>query len=182
MEGGIVLRQVAGFDVSVTGLGARRLNAQHHHIVSGRGHGDAFLQGLQESRLVGDHMVGGKNPQHRVGVLALDEERGQPAGRRGVAGHRLLHNLRRRAAGQLVGDLLRQILVGDDPGFLHPGQRLEALHGLLNHGALAVQSQNLLGAGAARAGPEAGSAAASQNHRTKIDRRSTWKKHPTRQR
>ena len=60
------------------------------------------------------------------------------------------------------------------------GQRLEALDGLLDHGALAVQRQNLLGVGAAGAGPEAGTAAAGENHRTKIDRASTWKTHPTR--
>jgi hypothetical protein len=72
-------------------------------------------------------------------------------------------------AGELVGDLVGQELVGDDPGFLQLGQRLEALDGLLNHGAFAVQREHLLGAGAARAGPEAGTAAAGENHRAKID-------------
>ena len=71
---------------------------------------------------------------------------------------------------QLVGDLGGQILVGDDPGLVRRGQRLEPLDGLLNHGALAVQRQNLLGVGAAGAGPEAGAAASGKYHRAKIDR------------
>ena len=169
VEGGIVLGQVAGFDVAVAGLCAGGLDAQHHDVFAGGGHGDAFLQGLEEARLVGDHVVGGKDAQHRIGVFALDEEGGQAAGRSGVAGHRLLHDLRGRQAGQLVGDLLGQILVGDDPGFFESSQRLEALHGLLNHGALAIEGENLLGAGAPGTGPEAGAAAAGQNHGTEID-------------
>ena len=73
-------------------------------------------------------------------------------------------------ARQLVGNLLGQKLVGDDPGLFQRGQRLEPLHGLLNHGALAIERQNLLGAGAAGPRPEAGSAATGQDHGTKIDR------------
>ena len=169
VESGVVLGQVAGFDVAVAGLRARGLDAQHHDVFAGCGHGDAFLQGLEETRLVGDHMVGRKNAQHRVWVFALDEEGGQTAGGSGVAGHRLLHDLRGGQAGQLVGDFLGQKFVGDDPGFFERSQRLEALHGLLNHGALAIESENLLGAGAPGAGPETGAAATGQNHRTEID-------------
>ena len=57
--------------------------------------------------------------------------------------------------------------------FSRLGQRLEPLHGLLNHGALAIQRQNLLGVGAAGTGPEARTAASGKNHRTKID----WLRH-----
>ncbi len=57
VQGGIVRGVVAGFDVAVAGLGAGGLNAQHDHVVAGRGHGNALLQRLEEARLVGDHVV-----------------------------------------------------------------------------------------------------------------------------
>jgi hypothetical protein len=161
---------VAGLDVAVAGFGAGGLNAQHHHVVAGRGHGDAPLQRLEKARLVGDHVIGGEDSQHRVGILPLDDEGGQSAGRSGVAGHRLLHDLSGGHTLQLVGDLACQVFVGDDPGLLRRGQRLEPLDGLLDHGALAIQRQNLLGVGAAGAGPEARTAASGKNHRTKINR------------
>ena len=168
MQGRIVAGVVAGLDVAVAGLGAGRLNAQHHHVVAGGGHGDGLLQRLEEARLVGDDVVGGKDAQHRVGVLALDEEGGQSAGGSGVAGHRLADDLLGGHTLQLVGDLGCQELVGDDPGLLQVSERLETLDGLLDHGALAVEGKNLLGVGAARAGPEARTTASGKNHGTEI--------------
>ena len=97
----------------------------------------------------------------------------RPQAGRGIARDRLLDNLAGGQAGQLVGDLVGQVFIGDDPGFLQPGQRIEPLDRLLNHGALAVEGQDLLGAGAARTGPEAGTASTGKNHRTKID----WLRH-----
>ena len=169
VESGVVLGQVAGFDVAVAGFGARGLDAQHHDVFAGRGRGNAFLQGLEETRLVADDMVRRKNAEHGVRIVALDEEGGEAAGRGGVAGHRLLHDLRGGHAGQLVGNLMGQKLVGDNPGLFERGQRLETFHGLLNHGALAVESENLLGAGAPGTGPETGAAAPGQYHGTEID-------------
>ena len=165
--------KVAGLDVAVAGLGAGGLNTQHHNVVTGGGHGNALLQRLQKARLVGNDVVGGKDAQHRVGILALDQEGGQTACRRGVASHRLLHNLRLGHASQLVADLVGQIFIGDHPGLGRGGQRLEPLHGLLDHRALAIQRQNLLGVSAARTRPEAGTAASGKYHRTKID----WLRH-----
>ena len=169
VERGVVAGQIAGFDVAVSGFGARGLDAQHHHILAGGGHGNALLQRLEEARLVGNHVVGGKNAQHSPRVFALDQEGREAAGWRGVAGHRLLHDLRGGQAGQLVGDLVGQILVGDDPGFFQRCQRHEAFHGLLDHGALAVEGENLLGASAPGTGPETRAAAPGQNHGTEID-------------
>ena len=114
-------------------------------------------------------MIRGKNAEHSVRVIALNEEGGEAARRRGVAGHGLLHDLRGGHAGQLVGNLLSQILVGDNPGFFESRKRLETLHGLLNHGALTVERENLLGAGAPGTGPEPGAAAPGQYHGTEID-------------
>ncbi len=64
VQRGIVLGQVAGLDVAVAGFGARGLDAQHHDVFAGRGHGDALLQRLEEARLVGDHVVGRKDAEH----------------------------------------------------------------------------------------------------------------------
>ena len=116
VQGGVVPGVVAGLDVAVAGFGAGGLNAQHHDVVAGGGHGNALLQGLEEARLVGDDVVGGKDAQHRIGILPLDQEGGQAAGRSGIAGHRLLDDLRGGHALQLVGNLVGQVLVGDDPG------------------------------------------------------------------
>jgi hypothetical protein len=62
-----------------------------------------------------------------------------------------------------------QELVGDDPGVIEAGKGLEALHGLLDHGAFAVEGEDLLGACAAGPWPEAGAAPPRENHRTKIN-------------
>ena len=93
MQGGVVPGKVAGLDVAVAGLGASRLNAQHYNVVARLGHGNALLQRLEEARLVGDDVIGGKDTQHRIGILPLDQKGGQSAGRGGVARHRLLHDL-----------------------------------------------------------------------------------------
>ena len=132
-----------------------------------------FCSAFRKRGFVGDDVVGGEDAQHRVGIFAFDQEGGQAAGGRGVARHRLLNNLILGHILQLVGDLVGQILVGDNPGLLRSGDRLEALDGLLNHGTLAVQGQNLLGVGAARAGPEARAAASGEDYRAKID----WIRH-----
>ncbi len=121
MQRGIVWCQIAGLNVAIAGFRARWLNAQHHNVVTGRGHGNAFLQRLQKARLVANDVVGGKNTKHRIGILPLDQKRGQSAGRRSIARHRLLHNLSGGHALQLVGNLVGQIFVGDDPGFIQRG-------------------------------------------------------------
>src|SRR6185437_2240285 len=74
-----------------------------------------------------------------------------------------------RDALELIGDLLGEELVCDDPGVAGTRQGLEPLHRLLNHGTLAIERQHLLGAGAAGAGPKPCSAAAGKNHGTEIN-------------
>ena len=39
---------VAGLDVAVAGFGAGWLDAQHHHVVGGGGHGNALLHRLRK--------------------------------------------------------------------------------------------------------------------------------------
>ena len=162
---------VAGLNVAVAGFRTGGLDAQHHHVVTGRGQGDGFVERLQEARLVGDDVIGGKDAQDGIGILAFDEESGQAAGGRGVARHRLLNDLLLAAhpCSWSAISWARNSLVMTQV-FAGLGQRLETLDGLLNHGALAVERKNLLGMGAARAGPEAGTAAAGKNHWAKINR------------
>jgi hypothetical protein len=114
-------------------------------------------------------MVRREDSQDGVGVLALDEQGRQSASRGGVSGHRFLEDLSGGQTWKLIADFVGQILVGDDPGFFELCQWLEAFYGLLDHGAFPIQREHLFGAGAAGPGPEASTAASSENHRTKID-------------
>src|SRR5580698_6483560 len=154
VERRIVSDIVAGFDVAIAGFWAGGLNAQDHHVVTCGGERDTFVEGLQKTRLVGNDMVGRKDAEDGAGILAFDEESGESAGRGGVAGYRLLDDLVLGNAGKLFSDLVSKVLVGDDPGFVLLCQGLKALNGLLDHGALTIERQNLLGVSATGAWPE----------------------------
>ena len=121
-NGDVVLRVIAGLDVSIAGFGACRLNSQHHHVVADRGHGDALLQGFEEPRLIGDDMIGREDSQHGIRILPFDQECGQAACRRRVAGDRFLNDLPGRQSGQLIGDFVSQEFIGDNPGFSSPAR------------------------------------------------------------
>ena len=149
MQSCVVLGEVARLNVAVTGLGARGLNSEDDHVVANGGQSDALLQRLQKTRLVGNNVVRWENSQNGARILPLDEKCGQGAGGRCVAGNGLLNNLRCGNTAQLIGNLLGQKIVGDNPGFIQTGQRLEPLHRLLDHGAFSVKRKHLFGACAA---------------------------------
>src|SRR5579864_45321 len=48
------LHLLAGFDVAVSSLGARRVDAHHHHVLSGRSDLDSLLQNLAKALLISD--------------------------------------------------------------------------------------------------------------------------------
>ena len=117
-----------------------------------------------QRRGVGDRMVGGEQPQHRVGVVFGDQDGG--GGDRGgaVAADRLQHDARRGDAGgaELLGDQEAVLLVA------HDDRRREALavgaqRGLLQQGAIGDQRPKLLGEAFARDRPEARAGAAGED-------------------
>ncbi len=109
-------------------------------------------------------MVGGKQADHGVGIEVEQNERSQTDGGRRVAPHRLGQNLPGAEARKLARDLAPQVLVGDDPETRGRSQRQQARHRLLDHGLLAIERQQLLGATLPAQRPEAGAAAAGKNH------------------
>jgi len=71
-----------------------------------------------------------------------------------------------------------QIFVGDHPGVIEPSQWLEALDRLLDHGALAIERQYLLGPGAAGSAARSGFRCLPQESQDENQYASTWKTHP----
>ena len=71
--------------------------------------------------LIGDHVVGGEDAQHRIGSGSLDEERRQTRCRRGVARRRLADDLLPQHGLQLFGDGLGEQVVGDHPKLVRGG-------------------------------------------------------------
>ena len=69
---------------------------------------------------------------------------------------------------KLAHDLAPQMFVRDDPETRRRSQRQQPRHGLLNHGLLAVERQQLLGPALPAQRPEAGAAAAGKNHGMEI--------------
>ncbi len=61
-----------------------------------------------------------------------------------------------------------KILVGDDPELLGRCKRKQPRHRLLDHGLFAIEREQLLGALSPAERPEAGAAAAGQNHGIEI--------------
>ena len=118
-----VRQHISGLDVAVPGLWPDRLHPQHHDVFAGCGQGDALLDGGPILLLIGDHVVGGEDAQHRIGSGALDEESRQARCGRGVARRRLTDDLLPQHGLQLLGDGLGEQVVGDHPKLVRGGQR-----------------------------------------------------------
>jgi hypothetical protein len=69
---------------------------------------------------------------------------------------------------KLLCDEIVEEIVGDDPDVGGVGDGNKPVDGLLNHGAFAVESQNLLGARFSTARPEPRSTATCENHRSEL--------------
>jgi len=80
MESGIVPGVVGGLDVAIA-VSARVGSMPSTTILSAAAAtASSFAAPLRKRGSIADHVVGGKDAQHRVGVLALDEESSQSAG------------------------------------------------------------------------------------------------------
>ena len=162
--GGLV-EGCAEFDVAVAGLRARRRNSQHDDALTAGGQLDAGANDLGEAGQIADDVVRGKDADDGVGCGGLEQKRSQRARWRGVACGRLAEDVGSRDLRQLTSDRLVEQRVGDDPDVVCRGERQQTVEGLLDHGAVPVKGEHLLGTSLAAARPEACTAAAGQDHR-----------------
>ena len=88
---------------------------------------------------------------------------GETDGGSGIALHGLGQNLALGNFGQLLDDLGAQVIVGENPDALGRQHGAQAVDCLLDESAFAEEFQDLLGAGAAAAGPKAGASATGQD-------------------
>ena len=108
-------------------------------------------------------MVGGKQTEHRIGIVTKQKKCRQANGGRGVASDRLGDDLLRRKLRKLAQDGGAQVVIGDDPETARRGHGREARDRLLDHGLLAIEREQLLGAPLAAQRPEARASAAGEN-------------------
>ena len=101
-------------------------------------------------------------------VVAQQNESCQTDGRRGVSSGGFGNDLLRAQAWNLANNLAAQVFVGDDPAVTGRSQWQKAGDRLLDHGLLAVKRQQLFGPPLAAQRPEAGAAAAGENHGIEI--------------
>ena len=81
----------------------------------------------------------------RVWRLPQKQKCHQTNRRAGISSHRFGQNLLRRQPGQLLKNRRTQIFIRNDPELFRRRHREQPGHGLLDHGLLAVESQQLLG-------------------------------------
>ncbi len=114
-------------------------------------------------RVFADDVVGGEDPHHGVGILLLQNLRGQADRGGRVALHGLGENLPGGHVGELLNNGVTQVVIGKDPdafGGDHGGQ---AVHRSLNQAALADHVEYLFGGAFPAARPEARSAPTGEN-------------------
>ena len=91
-------------------------------------------------------MIGRKHADHCVSVISYQDERRQADCRRGIAAHRLGDDLCFPKFWKLTRDFSPEIFIGNHPESAAGCQRQETRHRLLDHGLLAIQREQLLGA------------------------------------
>ena len=165
---GFAIEGGASFDVTVANLGPRGTDPQDHNILARGRDLNSLLQYLAIPFFVGDYVVGGKQTNHGIGIALHQNERSQSDGWRCVPSHRLGQNLFRAKPRKLAHDFAPQMLIGDDPETCRGSQGQQPAHGLLDHGLLSVERQQLLGATLPAQRPEARAAAAGENHGMKV--------------
>ena len=153
-----------GLDISVAGFGASRADAEHNDVFSGSGDLDSPAESRAILSRIGDDVIGGKQAKHRLGIVTKQKKCRQSNRGSGVASGGLGDDLLRVKLRKLTKDGGTQIVIGDDPETARRGHGCEARDRLLDHGLLAIERKQLLGAALAAQRPEARAAAASQNH------------------
>jgi len=124
--------------------------------------------GFAEAPLVADHVIRGKHPDDRIRILAFDQKCCEANGWRGIACGGFGEDLFVAQSWELRGDHRLQVVIGDDPKVFLACERSQARDRLLDHGAVAVERQHLLGKALAAERPEARAAAAGKDHGMEI--------------
>src|SRR5215469_16926205 len=176
------LHAVSGFDVSITGLCARRFNTHDNDVFSLGSNFHATLEHLAKLLFIVDHVIGGKHSNDGIGINSFQQKSSKADGWGGVAGFRLNHDLGWRNVGELALNLFADEFISNDPeSFLICG-RGQPVYRLLDHGLLAIQGKDLLGQPAPAARPETRSASAGENDWIKAifrHKTSSWTKRST---
>jgi hypothetical protein len=171
-------RRGAGADVAIAGVRPLRPDAENHDATTRR---DAH-RGADRRREVGaasDRVIGRRDDEDRVDAVlrgARGLEGGELQRRRGVASERLEEHAGRRDAdvAELLDDREAMLLVGDDAGRVHVdagvGDRGGAARRLLEQrlvvcAAADTEREVLLRVERAAERPQAGAAAAGEDHR-----------------
>jgi hypothetical protein len=92
-----------------------------------------------------DEMVGSKDDHLSVGVILQADLSSQANAGGGIATRRLTHNVRARDLGKLFNGPLDMRRTRDHQDVLRADEPRNAIHRLLQQGAIPVQSQKLLG-------------------------------------
>jgi len=154
----------ACLDIAVASFRPGGVNSEDHDVLPRNREVNPPGQDLTESLLVRDHVIGRKQADDGVGIASPEDERRQPDGGRGIASDGLCDDLLFAQTGQLPSYLALQVLVGNHPEISGSCQGKKPPHGLLDHGALAIHHQQLLGPAFPTERPKARAAATSKNY------------------
>src|SRR5580704_16717843 len=160
--------RVPHLNVSVAGFRSIRPDANHYNIVARSGKFCAPCNGRAIVLFIGDDMIGWEHPNNGIGVLAQQNVSGETDGRSSVAPYRLGDRLCFRQLWKLSQDRGAKIMIGKNPKSVQRSERQQTSQRLLDHGLLAIERQQLLGALLPAQGPEARAPATSENHGIKI--------------
>jgi hypothetical protein len=163
-----VTARVGALEVAVAGFGGARDDAERDELaVLGRRH-RARDRGLERGQIL-EHVVRGQHEQQRIVAALLRQHRvrGDRDGRRRIAPGGLEQDAARREThlAELLGDEETMGFVADDQRARRAGKTREPRRGLLDHGSLAGEREQLLGEQFTRQRPQAGTRAAGEDHR-----------------
>src|SRR5258707_3182716 len=159
----MVIRRT-GLDIAIAGFGASWADAEHNDIFSRNGDLDSSAESRAVLGRMGNALMEGKQTDHRLGIVTKQKKRRQSNRGRCIAPGGLSDDLLRVKLWKLTKNSGTKVVVRDDPKTTGRGHGCEARYGLLDHGVLAVERKQLLGAALAAQRPEPRASAASQNH------------------
>ena len=100
----IAIKNIPGFNVSISGFGSIGRDAENHNVFAGRRNFRTSLNGGAIFLFVSDHMVRGKHPDYRLRIFPQKKKRSQTDCGSSVATHGLGNHLRLRQPRELPQD------------------------------------------------------------------------------